>query len=134
GYPEGSPAHPAYPGGHSTFAAAGATICKAIFNEDFVIPNPVEPDASGSVLNPYTGPDLTIGGELNKLVGNITHGRDAMGMHWRSDGLGNFIGENVAITLLCDYSTTYNDTFDGFQLTRFNGERIRIVNGSILAA
>ena len=133
GYPEGSPAHPAYPGGHSTFVAAGATICKAIFNEDFVIPNPVVPDASGSVLNPYTGPDLTVGGELNKLVGNITHGRDAMGMHWRSDGLGNFIGENVAITLLCDYSTTYNEDFDGFQLTRFNGERIRIANGSVLA-
>ena len=25
-YPEGSPAHPAYPGGHSTFAAAAVTI------------------------------------------------------------------------------------------------------------
>ncbi len=133
GYPEGSPAHPAYPGGHSTFSAAGATVCKAIFNEDFVIPNPVQANANGSVLLPWTGADLTVGGELNKLVGNITHGRDAMGMHWRTDGVGNFIGENVAITLLCDYSRTYNDQFDGFQLTRFNGDRIRIQNGQVLA-
>lgn len=133
GYPEGSPAHPAYPGGHSTFVAAGATVLKALFDESFVIPNAVETDASGSVLNPYAGPDLTIGGELNKLVNNITHGRDAMGMHYRSDGRGNFIGENVAITLLCDYSRTFNDEFNGFQLTRFNGERILIQDGAILA-
>lgn len=133
GYPEGSPAHPAYPGGHSTFSAAGATVCKAIFNEDFVIPNPVQANATGTALIPWTGADLTVGGELNKLVGNITHGRDAMGMHWRTDGLGNFIGENVAITLLCDYSRTYNDDFGGFQLTRFNGDRILIRNGQVLA-
>ncbi|MEM1193323.1 MAG: phosphoesterase [Pseudomonadota bacterium] len=132
-YPEGSPTHPAYPGGHSTFVAAGATVCKAIFNEDFVIPDPVVANAQGTQLDPFVGPDLTIGGELNKLVGNVTHGRDGAGMHWRSDGRGNFIGENVAITLLADYSRTYNTDFDGFQLTRFDGTPIRIVNGQVLA-
>ncbi|MEO0879483.1 MAG: twin-arginine translocation signal domain-containing protein [Pseudomonadota bacterium] len=132
GFPEGSPAHPAYPGGHSTFAAAGATLCKAIFDEDFVIPNPVQSNNSGTQLIPWGGEDLTIGNELNKLVGNITHGRDGAGMHWRSDGRGNFIGEDVAISLLQDYSVTYNDAFDGFQLTRFDGTRIRIVNGQVL--
>lgn len=134
GYPEGSPAHPAYPGGHSTFAAAGATICKAIFNEDAEFPDPVVSNRAGTGLRSWNGTPLTVGGELNKLVGNITHGRDGAGMHWRSDGRGNFIGENVAITLLCDYSRTYNDAFDGFQLTRFNGQKIRIVNGNILNA
>ncbi|MEO1151737.1 MAG: phosphoesterase [Pseudomonadota bacterium] len=131
-YPEGSPVHPAYPGGHSAFAAAGATICKAIFNEDAVIPNPVRANAAGTGLQNISE-TLTVGGELNKLVGNITHGRDGAGMHWRSDGRGNFVGENVAITLLADYSRTYNDDFDGFQLTRFNGDRILISNGRILA-
>ncbi|MEM9169351.1 MAG: vanadium-dependent haloperoxidase [Pseudomonadota bacterium] len=132
GYPEGCPAHPAYPGGHSTFSAAAATMCKAFYDENFVFPNPVQPSADGLSLEPYTGPDLTVGGELNKLVGNITHGRDGAGMHWRSDGVGNFAGEEIAISILQDYSRTYNERFDGFRLTRFNGTPIRIVDGQVL--
>lgn len=131
GYPEGSPAHPAYPGGHSTFVAAAATLLKAFFNEDFEIPNPVQSSRTGSRLVPYDGAPLTVGGELNKLVGNITHARDAAGMHWRSDGRGNFIGETQALGLLRDYSRTYNEMFDGFELTRFNGQRVRIQNGEM---
>ncbi len=132
GYPEGSPAHPAYPGGHSTFSAAAATICKGFFDENYVLPNPVQPSADGLTLEPWTGEDLTVGGELNKLVGNTTHGRDGAGMHYRSDGLGNFIGEEVGISILADYSRTYNEQFDGFTLTRFNGETIRIANGAVV--
>lgn len=131
GFPEGSPAHPAYPGGHSSFIAAGATILKAFTNEDFVIPNPMMANRNGTELVPYTGGPLTIGGELNKLVGNITHARDAAGMHWRSDGVGNLIGEAAAIALLCDYSTTYNEAFDGFTLRKFSGQRVRIVDGDV---
>jgi hypothetical protein len=133
GFPEGSPAHPAYPGGHSSFVAAGATILKAFVNEDFVIPDPVMSNADGSALLPYSG-TLTIGGELNKLVSNVTHARDAAGMHWRSDGVGNLIGEAVGIALLADYSTTYNERFDGFTLTKFNGERINIRDGVVRPA
>ncbi len=128
GFPEGSPAHPAYPGGHSTFVAAAATILKGFFNEDFVIPNPVQANRFGTRLIPYHG-TLTVGGELNKLVGNVTHARDAAGMHWRSDGLGNFIGETQALGVLRDYSRTYNEMFDGFELTLFSGQRVRIQNG-----
>lgn len=132
GFPEGSPAHPAYPGGHSAFVAAGATVVKAFANEDFVIPNPKEPNQNGSQLLDFFGPDLTIGGELNKLVGNITHARDAAGMHWRSDGIGNFIGEAVAIALLRDYSVSYNERLqDGLTLRKFNGQRILINEGVI---
>ena len=40
GYPEGSPTHPAYPGGHSCFVAAAATIAKAFF-KDTVLPDPM---------------------------------------------------------------------------------------------
>ncbi len=131
GYPEGSPAHPAYPGGHSTFVAAAATLLKAFFNEDFEIPNPVQSNRTGSRLTPYEGGALTVGGELNKLVANITHARDAAGMHWRSDGRGNFIGENQALGVLRDYSRTYNETFDGFELTLFSGQKVRIQDGEM---
>ncbi|MEL6258539.1 MAG: hypothetical protein AAFQ67_05750, partial [Pseudomonadota bacterium] len=133
GFPEGSPAHPAYPGGHSSFVAAGATILKAFANEDFVIPNPVVANRNGSELLSYVGTPLTIGGELNKLVANVTHARDAAGMHWRSDGVGNLIGEAVGIATLADYSETYNEAFDGFTLTKFDGQRIRIRNGRVFS-
>ncbi|MEM7662313.1 MAG: phosphoesterase [Pseudomonadota bacterium] len=131
GFPEGSPAHPAYPGGHSSFVAAGATVLKAFVNEDFVIPDPVQADANGRNLVPWTGGDVTIGGELNKLVANVTHARDAAGMHWRSDGVGNLIGEAVGIALLRDYSVTYNEEFDGLTLRKFDGQRIRISDGRV---
>ncbi len=130
GFPEGSPAHPAYPGGHSSFVAAGVTVLKAFVNEDFVIPNPMVPNRNGSELLPYAGA-LTIGGELNKLVANVTHARDAAGMHWRSDGVGNLIGEAVGIALLRDYSVAYNEDFDGLTLRKFDGQRIRIRNGNV---
>ncbi|MEM8770033.1 MAG: phosphoesterase [Pseudomonadota bacterium] len=131
GFPEGSPAHPAYPGGHSSFIAAGATVLKAFLNEDYVFQNPVVPNRNGSQLLPYAGPDLTIGGELNKLVGNVTHARDAAGMHWRSDGIGNFIGEAVGIALLADYTVTYNEEIDGMTLRKFDGQLIRINDGTV---
>ena len=42
----------------------------------------------GTALVPYTGPPLTIGGELNKLAHNMSAGRDMSGVHWRvSDDL-----------------------------------------------
>ncbi|MEO0881094.1 MAG: phosphoesterase [Pseudomonadota bacterium] len=131
GFPEGSPAHPAYPGGHSAFVAAGATVLKGFVNEDFVIPNPVQANRNGTELMAWGGAPLTLGGELNKLVANVTHARDAAGMHWRSDGEGNVIGEAVGIALLADYSVTYNEDFDGLTLRKFNGQRIRIRNGQV---
>lgn len=131
GFPEGCPAHPAYPGGHSSFVAASATMLKAFVNEDYVIPNPVQANANGSQLIPWTGAPLTLGGELNKLVANVTHARDAAGMHWRTDGVGNLIGEAVAIALLTDYSRTYNEQISGLTLTKFDGTRISITNGVV---
>jgi hypothetical protein len=80
-YPEGCPLHPAYPAGHAAIAGACATVLKAFFQPEFVIPNPVEASADGLALLPYRGPDLTVGGELNKLASNIALGRDAAGVH-----------------------------------------------------
>ena len=120
-YPEGSPTHPAYPAAHAAFAGAGATILKAFFDETFVIPSPVEASADGTVLNPYAG-TLTVGDEVNKLASNISLGRDASGVHWRSDGAeGLRLGEAAAIALLQDVRPTHNESFSGFTFTKFDG-------------
>ncbi len=78
-------------------------------------------------LQPFTGEPLTLGGELNKLASNIAFGRDTAGVHWRSDGVqGILLGEAVAISILKDLERTYMEAFNGFSLTKFNGETIRI--------
>jgi membrane-associated phospholipid phosphatase len=125
-YPEGSPAHPSYPAGHAAFAGAGATMLKAFYNEAFVIPSPVVASADGATLNPYAG-TLTVGNELNKLASNIAVGRDASGVHWRSDGTeGMNLGEAAAIAVLQDLRGCYNEKFDGFAFTKFDGTPITI--------
>jgi hypothetical protein len=133
-YPEGSPTHPAYPAGHSTVAGACATVLKAFVDEDYVFEHPVQASADGEDLedlDPWTHVDLTLGGEINKLATNISIGRCTAGVHYRSDGEGLFVGEAMAIGLLRDYGLTYNEAFDGFTLTRFDGTRIRIVDGEV---
>jgi hypothetical protein len=126
-YPEGCPPFSAYPEGHGCVAGACVTMLKAFFNESFVIPGPVEASADGLVLVPYTGPALTVGGELNKLAANVAIGRDTAGVHWRTDGIeGMNLGEAVAIGIIQDYSTTYNEAFQGFSLTKFDGTTVTI--------
>lgn len=131
-YPEGSPTHPSYPAGHAAFAGACGTVLKAFFNESFQVPSPVEPDATGATLNAWGGTPLNIKGEVNKLVSNISLGRDAAGVHFRSDGTeGNLLGEQVAIAYLRDISRGYNEDFDGFTLTKFDGTIVTIIDGDV---
>jgi hypothetical protein len=126
-YPEGSPMHPAYPGGHAAIAGACATALKACFNESFVIPDPVIPAKDGLTLERYRDRELTVGGELDKLAENIGIGRNFAGIHWRSDDIeGMKLGEEVAIEILREMKMTANETFDGFSLTKFDGSRITI--------
>jgi len=126
-FPKGSPTHPAYPSGHATVAGACVTVLKAFFDESFVIPNPVVSSADGLSLVPYFGPDLTVGGELNKLSSNITLGRNFAGAHYRSDAVeGLKLGEAVAIRLLTEENLTLNENFDGFSLTKFDGTTITV--------
>ncbi len=126
-YAEGCPTHPSYAAGHPAISGACATVLKAFFNESFVIPSPVEANADGSSLLAYSGPPLTVGGELNKLAANISLGRDTAGVHWRSDGIESLkLGEAVAIGILQDYKATYNEDFGGFSLTKFDGTTITI--------
>jgi hypothetical protein len=124
-YPEGSPLHPSYGAGHATVAGACVTMLKAFFDESFVIPNPVVPGLDGQTLVPYRGADedrLTVGGELNKLAANIGIGRNFAGIHWRSDYTESVkLGEAVAISVLEDQRLTYNEPFEGFRFTKFDG-------------
>jgi hypothetical protein len=126
-YPVGSPLHPSYPAAHAVTAGAGITVLKALFNESFVIPSPVTPSDDGLSLAPYTGAQLTVGGELNKLASNIALGRDAAGVHYRSDGVeGIKLGEAIAISILRDTANLYNEAFPGFSFTKYDGTPVTI--------
>ena len=129
-YPEGNPQHPSYGEGHGVIAGACVTALKAFFNESFVIPNPVVASDDGKSLLPYTGSDagqITVGGELNKLANNVALGRDLAGVHWRSDAeQALLLGEAVAIGILRDQRSTYNEPFGGFTFTKFDGATITV--------
>jgi hypothetical protein len=121
-FPEGSPTHPSYTAGHATVAGACATILKTFFDESAVIPNPVMPSDDGFNLVAYTGPALTVGGELNKIASNVANARNIAGVHWRSDSTNSILlGERIAIALMKEHNTTFNESFKGMSLTKFDG-------------
>ena len=126
--PSGSPLHPSYPAGHATMAGAATTILKAFFKGSFAIPNPVQASDDGLSLLAYVGPTLTIEGELNKLATNISIGRDAAGVHFRSDSDPVLVlGEEMAISVLSDLVNTYHEDFEaGFTFNKFDGTSITI--------
>jgi hypothetical protein len=132
-FPEGCPQHPSYGQGHSTVAGACATIVKAWFDDQAPIvsvPGITLSQASedGFALVPYTGSDgdkLTVGGEMDKLAANIGIGRNHAGVHWRHDYVDSLpLGEAVAIAMLRDMGNCWNQPFEGFSLTKFDGTRI----------
>lgn len=127
-YPEAAPFDSAYPGGTATVAGVQATLLKAFFDENFVIPNPVVPDPNDPTkVIPYSGSPLTVGGELNKLATNYAIGRGHGGVHWRSDGAaGLALGEELAISILRDERLGFNERFDGFTFTKFDATQITV--------
>jgi hypothetical protein len=129
-YPEGCPQHPSYPEAHGVAVGAAVTALKALFDERYVIPRPMGAADDGQSLVPYTGGDagqITVGGELNKLAGNVALGRDIAAVHWRSDALqGVLLGEAVAISILRDQHSIFNEPFEGFTFTRFDGSTITV--------
>jgi hypothetical protein len=135
-YPEGAPTHPAYGAGHATGAGACVTILKAFVDESKAIENPVQANADGSALVAYTGEDapaMTVGGELNKLAGNIAIFRNVAGVHWRSDYTDSLpFGEAVAIGLLQEMSLGFNEDDAFFELTKLDGQKIQIFDGMVV--
>lgn len=135
-FAEGSPLHPSYGQGHAVIAGACVTILKAFFHEGQKIINPMVPNRDGTSLELYTGPGhdaLTVGGELNKLAGNIALGRDFAGVHYRTDYVESLLlGEKIAISMLFDQRKTYQEAY-AFHFTRFLGQPITIDSNSTLA-
>ncbi len=133
GFPEGCPQHPSYGSGHATVAGACSTIVKAWFDDTIPlssIPGIEISQASedGSSLVPYNGADrdqLTVGGEMNKIAANIAIGRNHAAVHWRYDYADSVVlGEAVAISMLRDMARCWNEPFDGFSFTKFDGTRV----------
>jgi hypothetical protein len=125
-FPEGCPLHPSYGSGHATVAGACVTILKAWFDETFALPNPIAADRTGLALQPYTGPELTVGNELNKLAANVATGRNAAGIHYRSDYWeGVRLGEQIALTILEEQRLTYKEK-PAFTVTLFDGSRVTV--------
>jgi len=131
-FPEGSPVHTSYGSGHATVAGACVTMLKAFFDGSQIVKNPMVPDPSDPTkLIPYVAPKgeppLTVLGELNKLASNISQARNIAGVHWRTDATeSNKLGEEVAISMLRDMNDLYNEPFNGFSLSRFDGTAITI--------
>jgi hypothetical protein len=132
-FPEGCPQHPTYAAGHATVAGACATLVKAFFDDTASLSSMtdiVQAASDGLSLTPYTGSDrnsITIGGEMDKVAANIAIGRNHAGVHWRSDYADSLLlGEAVAISILRDQKSTYNESFNGYTFTKFDGSRITV--------
>jgi hypothetical protein len=131
-FPEGSPAHPAYPTGHGTIGGACITVLKFFFDGGAKVSNPMVPASDGLSLLPYTGAgagDLTVNGELHKLAHNISFGHGIhAGIHWRSDtDYSILLGEAVALSFLQDQAYTYKENFS-VTLTKLDGTTATIKN------
>jgi len=125
-FPEGCPSHPSYTAGHATVAGACVTLLKAFFDENFVIPHPVVPDADGLSLLPYNGPALTVRNELDKVANNVGIGRNMAGVHYRSDNQESLLlGERVALQMLAEQKACHNQRFT-CTLTTFDGKTITV--------
>lgn len=74
GFSPGTPRHPAYPSGHSTYAGAASTVLAYFFGND----------DTPEFLTPGV-PTTKIGDELRAMADNIGMGRMWAGIHWRSD-------------------------------------------------
>lgn len=139
-YPEGCPIHPTYPSGHATVAGACITVIKAFFDDQALISTymtPVKPNpADFTQLVALSGEGelvMTVGGELDKVAANIAMGRNFAGIHYRDDAdYGMELGERIAICWLQDKARTYaEEGFTGFELTKLNGQRIRITADNV---
>jgi membrane-associated phospholipid phosphatase len=90
GFSPGTPRHPAYPSGHSTYAGAASTILEFFFGNDMT---------SRALTGCNT--TTTVGQELRDMADNIGMARLWAGIHWRSDHeAGLKLGQVVACLVL----------------------------------
>jgi len=131
-YPDGSPTHPSYPGGHAVTAGSNGTILEVYFDEDAEITNPVKPDPSyPTQLTDADVDTLTVGGEINKLAANVSYARGMAGIHYRSDTTSGLrIGERIATAVLRERlrqrsADAYGSTGE-FSFTTFDGDEVTV--------
>jgi hypothetical protein len=141
-YPEGSPTHPCYTGGHATVAGACCTAIKFFFDGSQKLRpllqaqtpprDLVQPSPDGLSLVTYTGADrdqIDINGELSKVAFNVCFGHGVhAGIHFRSSNYwGVLLGEAVALSVLKDRAKSYNEPFT-INITKFDGTTATITN------
>jgi hypothetical protein len=125
-YPEGAPLHPAYPAGHAVVAGACGTVLKLFFDPDFPIFGAVEATPDGRSLMAYRG-HLNIGGEIDKLMWNLSFGRSFAGIHWRSDcEEGIRLGEQVASDMMRDIELVQAEPPEEMRYKNFDGHEVSI--------
>jgi hypothetical protein len=142
-YPEGSPTHPCYTGGHATVAGACVTAIKFFFDgKQKLRPlllaqgrDLVQPSSDGLSLVPYTGADrdlIDVNGELSKVAFNICFGHGVhAGIHFRSSNYwGVLLGEAVALSVLKDRAKSYTEPFT-MNITKFDGTTATITNQNV---
>ena len=138
-YPDGSPTHPSYPGGHAVTAGSNATILKAYFDEGAVITNPVRPttDDQGRYTElEVLDLELTVGEEINKLATNVAYARSWAGIHYRSDTTAGLrIGERIATSVLRDRLRQRPEGAYGsrgaFSFTTFDGVEVTVTSDGV---
>ena len=126
-FPEGSPMHPAYGAGHATVAGACVTLLKAFFSmsdpkdgskpaylvnpgESALVPSPGknEHDYDPGMLCVQIPSGLTLEGELNKLMWNISNARNIAGVHYYTDYIESaLLGEAITIGILREQMLAY---------------------------
>ena len=139
-YPEGSPTHPCYTGGHATVAGACTTAIKFFFDGSKKLRpllqasgrDLVQPTPDGLGLETYTGADrdqIDINGELSKVAFNVCFGHGVhAGIHFRSSNYwGVLLGEAVALSVLKDRAKSYNEPFT-INIKKFDGTTATITN------
>lgn len=142
-YPEGSPTHPCYTGGHATVAGACATAIKFFFDgKQKLRPlllaqgrDLVQPSTDGLSLVPYSGADrdlIDVNGELSKVAFNVCFGHGVhAGIHFRSSNhWGVLLGEAVALSVLKDRAKSYTEPFT-MNITKFDGTTATITNQNV---
>jgi hypothetical protein len=139
-FPEGSPTHPCYTGGHATVAGACCTAIKFFFDGSRQLRpllqakgrDLVQPTSDGLSLVPYAGADanaIDINGELSKVAFNVCFGHGVhSGIHFRSSNYwGVLLGEEVALSVLRDRAKSYDEPFT-MSITKFDGSTATITN------
>jgi len=106
----GTPRHPAYPSGHSTYSGAASEILNFFFGRESADSLPAHPELGSR-------PGTTIGEELDDMADNIGMGRLWAGIHWRSDHeAGLKLGRAVACIILHQLQRMERKEKHGFQL------------------